>query len=351
MGFNRVVTHNDFDGVVCAALCSHVYGMETIFFTGPRDIANSRFPIGKADIVCDLPYPLECGMWIDHHPGNLEDVKLRGIDPETIPGRFSPEPSAARAAWNLFSEEWELAEHLEGTVAEADVIDAFDFKTIEEWRAPTPGKRVDASIKAPAADRREKLRYLRRLALWLRDCPLEQVQDFKEVAEKRELFEEEERKSLEIIRRSVIFLPEDVERRVPIIDITGYRQRPNVIRNIAYLEHPQAHAAMMIGNPTIDGRKSTNLSLSMSLSFVLNNFDHGKDVGEILRSLNIGDGHAGAGAGSLECKGKEEMLKAKESVLRQILGAFLAQPLGGEVAADESGAHRKSIDYEDAETD
>jgi len=327
MSFQRVVTHNDFDGVVCAALCSHIYGMENIFFIGPRDVASSRFPIGPGDIVCDLPFPLDCGMWFDHHPGNLEDVKLRGLDPEAIPGRFNPDPSCARTVYSYFSEEWEIDPHLLDTVAEADHIDSFAYKTIEEWREPTPGKHVDYSLKSDFLDKREHLRYLKRVTLWIRDYPLAEIERFDEVIRRREDYEEKEKRSIEIIRESTIFLPEDVDKVVPVVDLTGYRTRPNVIRHMAYQEFPEAQAAILIANPMIDGRKSTNLGLSMSLSLVLNNYDHAKDVGEIMRLLNIGDGHAGAGAGAVDCKGKDEMLRTKEKLLSEAVGLFLKQPL------------------------
>jgi hypothetical protein len=327
MSFQRVVTHNDFDGVVCAAICSHIYGMENLFFTGPRDVASARFPITVQDIVCDLPYPLECGMWFDHHPGNLEDVKLRGIAPESIPGRFSPDPSCARTVFDHFSQEWELEVHLQDTVAEADHIDSFNYKTIEEWREPTPGKNIDASIKSDFEDNRERVRYLKRVALWIRDYPLVEIERFKEVVERRLNYEEKEKRSTEIVRESTVFVPEDTEKVVPVVDLTRYRVRPNVIRHMAYMEYPQAQAVILVANPMIDGRKSTNLSLSMSLSLVLNNFKHAKDIGEIMRTLNIGDGHAGAGAGAVDCQGKEEMLRAKEKLLSDIVGIFLKQPL------------------------
>jgi oligoribonuclease NrnB/cAMP/cGMP phosphodiesterase (DHH superfamily) len=335
MGLQRIVTHNDFDGLVCAAICSHVYGMENIFFTGPRDIANSRFPIGESDIVCDLPYPLVCGMWFDHHPGNLEDVKLRGIEPADIPGRFSPDPSAARTVYEYFSEERELAPFLADTVAEADIIDSFNYSSIEDWRSPTPGKNVDASLKAPFADQRERRRYLKRVALWMRDNPLTKIETFHEVVQNRELNQAEEEKSLDFIRKSVIFAPEDTDKLVPVIDLTSFRSRPNVIRHMAFLEYPEALAAVVVANPVLDGVKSTNLSISMSLSVLANVRGIGKDIGEIMRGLNIGDGHAGAGAGSVECKGKEAMLRAKDQLVSTVVQTFLDQEVN--IRSQESG--------------
>jgi hypothetical protein len=46
-----------------------------------------------------------------------------------------------------------------------------------------------------------------------------------------------------------------------------------------------------------------------------------------MRSLNIGDGHPGAGAGSVECRGKEEMLRTKDRLLGEMVSLFLEQPI------------------------
>ena len=325
MGFERVVTHFDFDGVVCAALCSHIYGMENIFFTGPRDIANRRFPINERDIVTDLPYPSECGMWFDHHPGNLDDLAYRGIEVEDIPGRFRPDPSCARTVYDFFSEEWDLADYLADTVSETDIIDSFDYADIEDWRRPTPGKNVDAAIKAPHGDLRARNRFLKQLVLWIRDYPLEQIQNFREIVRLRALFEEKEQESLEIIRASNRFLEEDTNHELVIIDLTEYRVRPNIARHMAYLEFPDAKSAILVSNPVVDRRKTTNLGFSMSLAVNMNYEGHGKDVGEIMRKLNMGDGHAGAGAGVLNCATKEEMLRTREETLKEIFEIWQGQ--------------------------
>ena len=67
----------------------------------------------------------------------------------------------------------------------------------------------------------------------------------------------------------------------------------------------------------------------MSLSLNLNGKDHGKDVGEIMRSLNIGDGHRGAGAGIVDCSTKNAMIKKKDAILKKILEIWRSQSNGG----------------------
>ena len=153
MDYDRIITHGDFDGVVSGAICSFVLGVDTFIFTGPGAITRAEISIGPRDVVCDLPYPLECGLWFDHHPGNREALALRGIDPAGIPGRLDgTKPSAARVVFEYFSERAaELPARFAETVAEADTIDSFDYRTIDEWLRETPGKLVDMSLKAPAS--------------------------------------------------------------------------------------------------------------------------------------------------------------------------------------------------------
>ena len=57
----------------------------------------------------------------------------------------------------------------------------------------------------------------------------------------------------------------------------------------------------------------------MSLSFLMNRREHRKDIGEIMRQLNIGDGHAGAGAGRISSRSKDEMVKVKKETMDEII--------------------------------
>jgi hypothetical protein len=44
-----------------------------------------------------------------------------------------------------------------------------------------------------------------------------------------------------------------------------------------------------------------------------------------MRTLNIGDGHPGAAAGTVRCSSKQEMLKKKKEILNQIFKLWSAQ--------------------------
>ena len=325
--FDRIVTHNDFDGIVSAALVSAALDVERVIFTGPNSIERAEISTGPRDVVCDLPYPLDCGMWFDHHPGNLDALKLRGIDPAGIPGRFAEKPSCARVVLEYFSErEYEFPAHIAETVDEADMIDSFDYRSVAEWREETPGKLVDMGIKSDFRDFRKQTRFLQRLAEMVGEMPLQDIATDEEVSARIENYRAGEEKMIRLIEDSVSFLEEDTGRELVVMDFTHHKRRPRVIRNLAYMLYPEALGAMTINSLFRRGTKTNDLSITISLSMNMTGRDHGKDMGEIMRSLDIGDGHAGAAAGTIHCGSKDQMLREKKRALEEIWAMWKEMP-------------------------
>ncbi|MDZ7316223.1 MAG: hypothetical protein ONA69_05680 [candidate division KSB1 bacterium] len=322
--FQRIVTHSDFDGVVSASLVSFALGINFIVFTQPRLIAEARISLTEKDIVCDLPYPLVCGMWFDHHEGNLEDLIYRKIDPSLVPGRFSVKDSCARVIFEHYADV-AFPPHMAQLVDEADIIDAFNYKSIEEWRRETPARIVDSTIKVKEESAEAKWEYLRQLVRHMQDHPLEEIAQMPSVKKRYRLYQQEEERMIEQIKDEISFLPEDTEHRVMIIDLTRHNRRPNLIKHLAYLVYPQAEAVLQVANLYEDQVKTNNLSFSMSLSLNMNQVEHHKNLGEIMRILNLGSGHPGAAAGMLACSSKEEMLKNKDRLLREIFNLYCSQ--------------------------
>ena len=130
---------------------------------------------------------------------------------------------------------------------------------------------------------------------------------------------------LRIIESSSLFLEEDKGREVVVIDLTQHHRRPHLIRNLAFLIYPEALGVLEVYSLMDRGVKSNSLGFSMSLSIHGNRKSLHKNVGEIMRTLNIGDGHPGAAAGTVRCKSKQEMLKKKKEILNQIFALWSSQ--------------------------
>jgi oligoribonuclease NrnB/cAMP/cGMP phosphodiesterase (DHH superfamily) len=316
--FEKIVTHNDFDGIVSAALCARALGVGKILFAGPLTILRSQITITEKDVVCDLPYPLQCGLWFDHHEGNLQELEYRKIDPKSIPGRFALKLSCSRVVYEYFSETMELPPHFSEAVDEADIIDGFTYSSVEDWRRETPGKVIDFTLKVHFPSAEEQTSHLRNLVRELRDRPIGEVSQLDFVQRRLKQYREEEGRMLKIIRDSSYFIDQDEKREVVVIDLTSYQRRPLLIKNLALLVHPDTKGVLEVYNLMERGAKSNHLGFSMSLSINGNRQDKKKNIGEIMRTLNIGDGHPGAAAGQVQCKSKQEMLKKKKEVLNQI---------------------------------
>jgi len=323
--YHSIITHNDFDGVVSAALCSYIFKIDRIYFAGPGNIARADLTITENDIVCDLPYPLECGLWFDHHEGNRQELQYRNIDPDSIAGKFDLQPSCARVIFNYFQNDPKLPDYFTLLVDETDKIDSFDYQSVDEWRTETPGKIIDATIRARSGDAKEKRRYLKRLVLWLRGTPVEQVAKNQEVTERYQDYRSEENEMLRTIEQNSYFLPRDKQQEIIILDFTNFNRPGYVIKNLAYLLYPEALAVLEVKNMFNRGIKSNDLAFSLSLSLNLNHENHAKEAGEIMRECNIGDGHKGAAAGKVTCTSKNEMLKQKQLVLDRVLELWQEQ--------------------------
>jgi len=325
LSYEKIVTHNDFDGILSASVCARVLKVGKILFVGPLTITKSQITITERDVVCDLPYPLQCGLWFDHHEGNLQELDYRKIEPKSIPGRFDLKPSCSRVVYEYFSEQGELPSYFLQAVEEADVIDSFSYSSIEDWRRETPGRVIDLTLKARFPSSEDQFSYMRNLVQQLRDRPIEEVSNLPFVQRQLKQYREEEGQILRIIRDSSYFLEADERKEVVVIDLTQHRRRPHLIKNLAFLIYPEALGVLEVYNLMDQGVKSNNLGLSMSLSIVGNKQGNTKNIGEMMRTLNIGDGHPGAAAGTFRCRSKQEMLKKKKELWSQIFKLWSAQ--------------------------
>ncbi len=324
-GYDKIITHNDFDGIVSASLCSWGLKIQKVIFAGPLTIARSQITITERDVVCDLPYPLQCGLWFDHHEGNLQELAYRRIDPKSIPGRFDLKPSCSRVVYEFFSESIELPIHFSKAVEESDVIDSFSYSSIEDWRRETPGRLIDLTLKAPFPSAEDQASYLRNLVQQLRDRSIEEISHLDFVQKRLKQYREEEGRMLRIIRDASYFIEQDEKKEVVVIDLTPYQRRPHLIKNLGFLIYPEALGVLEVYNLMDQGVKTNHLGLSMSLSINGNRQHQSKNIGEIMRSLNIGDGHPGAAAGTTHCKSKQEMLKKKKELVEQIFRIWSSQ--------------------------
>jgi hypothetical protein len=314
-----IVTHDDFDGVAGAALLSWGFEIDEIRFAGPITIAKAEIPITLQDIVCDLPYPLECGMWFDHHIGNLEELKLRGIDAEKIPGRFAEARSCVRVIYDYFATQDSMPEDFSELADVSDLIDSFAYETLDQWREDTAANRIDRAIKSGSESRQAHARFLRSIVFGLRDLSLSEVASRDEILDRAQRYQLSEAKMLDTIQKYRVQIPEDSNGELYVIDTTAFLQPARLDKKLIGLVDRTASGYVEIKPVFREGRKSNNVAVSMSLALHMQQREHKKDCGEVMRVLNIGDGHRGAAAGVLQGSSAHDLQRARAELPGEIL--------------------------------
>jgi hypothetical protein len=228
--------------------------------------------------------------------------------------------------YEYFCEKEEFPSYFIRAVEEADRIDSFSYSSIEDWRKETPGKVIDSTLKAFFQSPEDQASYMRNLVQQLRDRPIEEVSRLDFVQRRLKQYLNEEERMLRLIRDAAYFADDDKKKELVVIDLTSYQRRPHLIRNLAFLVYPEALGVLEVYSLTDhQGVKSNHFGLSMSLSIQGNKENQNKNIGEIMRTLNIGDGHPGAAAGTVRCQSKQEMLKKKKEYLGQIFKLWSSQ--------------------------
>jgi oligoribonuclease NrnB/cAMP/cGMP phosphodiesterase (DHH superfamily) len=280
-------------------------------------ITRNMIGVSENDVVCDLPFPLQCALWFDHHPGNLEDLKLRGYNPADVRGRFDLKESCSRVIFEYFSPRIALPPYFEETVREADVIDAFQYRDLEDWKKETPGKIIDCTLKMTGTSR-DGDSFRRRLVFLLRDNPLEAVSSRPDIQERYLAYKANEQRMMATIQEASFFLPEDRDREIIVLDMTRYRRHPSVLRNLAFFLYPRSKAVIEVRSLYDRGVKTNDFGVSFSLSPNTGCTITNRDLGQMMRNLNIGDGHRGAAGGTVGCQSKDEMIRKKGDLLKKL---------------------------------
>ncbi len=94
----RLITRSDFDGLVCGALLLSAGVIDSWMFVHPKDMQDGLIPVGKDDVLANLPYAKGCGLWFDHHPTELDRLRYEG----EYMGEGRIAPSAARIIYDYY---------------------------------------------------------------------------------------------------------------------------------------------------------------------------------------------------------------------------------------------------------
>jgi len=166
------------------------------------------------------------------------------------------------------------------------------------------------------------------LALALRTSKLDDVVNDDLVQERYRSYCEEEKKAVEFFKKTARFHEKDTRRDIIMLDLVAAKNPPWFNKSLAFLLYRDAKAVMDIRKVYDQGIKNNTISYSISLGFVDQRVKECVHLGEIMRSLNIGDGHPGAAAGEFEADSAKELALQHQRIMDSIVTQWQTQMQG-----------------------
>ncbi len=95
----RLLTRSDFDGLVCGVFLSEVGIIDNYKFVHPKDIQNQTVEVTSDDVLANVPYHPNCGIWFDHHLSEEDRVKIKDLE---FKGASHKADSAAQVIYDYY---------------------------------------------------------------------------------------------------------------------------------------------------------------------------------------------------------------------------------------------------------
>lgn len=271
----RIITRPDFDGITCCILLSVMEKIDSILFIEPSQLFRDSLVVTSNDIIANLPFHKDCGLWFDHHISNTPPV-------DTIySGLFSIDPSAARTIYKYYNNT-KLDSYLE-LLSATDKVDSANL-TLDEVRFPKDYILLSLTID-PRSNFSNTDEYYHLLISLLKKEPIETVMNNPEVKlrcdrilKEQSLFESVLNQT-SVKNRNVVFT--DL-RNVPVIPVGS--------RFLIYTLFTDCNSSVKVFRIS----KPENY-VCISIAHSIFNKTQKANVGEICASYG-GGGHFGAGS-------------------------------------------------------
>ncbi|MBN2432722.1 MAG: exopolyphosphatase [Acidobacteria bacterium] len=277
----RLVTRSDFDGLACAVLLREAGLIDDVLFAHPKDVQDGQVAITGEDVLANLPFHADCGMWFDHHTSEHE--RLRLDDGFTYQGRSESAPSCARVIFDYFggAEKFSRFER-DGMLAAVDRCDSGRL-TFEEILRPT-GWILLSFLMDPRTGlgrykdyRISNYQFMLQLIEHCRSLPVHEVLDLPDVQERVRRYSKQEWGYENMLRRHATTAGNVI--RIHLLEttrlLTGNRFKE-------YVLFPEQNVSMRI----MWGRRRRNVVFSVGHSVV--NRSCRTDVGSLM--LRYGGG-------------------------------------------------------------
>ena len=274
----RLVTRPDLDGLTCAVLLSACETIDSVELLHPQDVTERKALIGPADVLANLPYHPQCGMWFDNHL--LTDANA--MPPTGFRGRYGKAPSAARLVYEHYLPDRPALARYETLVAETDRLDSAQL-TMDDVLSPAGYVLVGLTLD-PRTGLGSPREYFDLLLPAVRERPVEEVVDLPEVRARAARMREQDRAFREALRAH-----SRLDGDVVVTDFRPLDPIPVGNRFLVFTLFPKANVGVRVEW----GPRRERVAVSAGKSIF--NRTSRANLG-VLMSLHGGGGHVGAGA-------------------------------------------------------
>lgn len=242
----RIVTRGDFDSLISSTLLSSVHNIDDVLLTNPYNI-NSNLNINNNDIIANLPFHKNCGLWFDHHANEkkmAENLKFEGC--------FKIAPSCSRVIFDFYRQQYPEIDGYEKIVQIADKIDSGQF-TVEEITNPYGWFLVERTLHAfdPSGRLGDFKEYFVNLIEDIKNNSLSEILLSDDVQIRIEHVRSEHKLFVNALRECT-----HVDGNVIITDSRNLRYFPNGNRYLIYTMYPDQNVSVSIFN-----RRNSDLSV------------------------------------------------------------------------------------------
>ena len=276
----RLVTRGDLDGLTSAVIITMKESIDEITLVHPQDITDKRVRITKNDVLANVPYHPEAGIWFDHHLLTESNEK----PPEHFTGRYAVAPSAARLVYDYYLERDPDDEKLKALATLIDETDRLDSAQLTPSDVEDPRGYI---LLGYTIDSRSGLGaftdYFKKLVEWLKTMSIDDVLAQPEVAQRIERLRHDQEEFKQLLQRNSFTL-----NNVVITDLREIKQLPTGNRFLVYTLFPEQNVSLRVHwGPYHE-------SVIAAVGHSIFNRTCNTSVGELMSRWG-GGGHRGAG--------------------------------------------------------
>ena len=291
----RLITRGDLDGLACAVVITSHEKISEVLLVHPQDVTDRRIEITGNDVVANLPFHPECGLWFDHHLLSSPNRRPEG----EFRGRYAQAPSAAVLAWEYYGKDPRFTDLVEETnrldsaqLTEDDVLHPKDYILL--------GYTLDSRTGLGAFEV-----YFRQCVEWIKSLPVDEVLRKPMVSERIKRLQEEDRNFRRALKDS-----SRLEGNVVVTDFRSELVLPIGNRFLVYTLFPEANVSLRIHwGPD---REFVVVAVAHSIF----NRTCQTRVGDLLARYG-GGGHTGAGSAPIPTAEADEKIAEIVTALKE----------------------------------